>query len=254
MSTITPDAPPTVREARRRLQNTSQLSSDQVDQLTSVIASFHASRPTGQCVACGGMIWTEHATADGNACWACGACHRPASLTPEAWQKQRQAAEAAREAAEARTAAEAPAPRAALGGIALPEQLREAAEHDGSELSLGLAANAQFVTPQFRGEFIAAEQRLVWGEAYLAAPGLSQFFAAGWTTSIAGWNAWILGWPDQARGRIRRAFATIDDDAYSQASVRWVAAKLHVMLREAEQAASIAGQAIALADERGSTR
>ena len=135
--------------------------------------------------------------------------------------------------------------------IALSEQLRDAAERDGSELSLGLAANAQFVTPQFRGEFIAAEERLVWGEPYLAAPGLSQFFAAGWTTSIAGWNAWILGWPDQARGRIRRAFATIDDDAYSQASVRWVAAKLHVMLREAEQAASIAGQAIALADERG---
>jgi len=98
--------------------------------------------------------------------------------------------------------------------IALSEQLRDAAQRDGGELSLGLAANAQFVTPQFRGEFIEAEERLVWGEPYLAAAGLSQFFAAGWTISIAGWNAWMLGRPDQARARIRRAFATIDDDAY----------------------------------------
>ena len=135
--------------------------------------------------------------------------------------------------------------------IALSEQLRDAAQRDGNELSLGLAANAQFVTPQFRGEFVEAEERLVWGEPYLEAPGLAQFFAAGWTISIAGWNAWILGRPDQARARIRRAFATIDDDAYSQASVRWVAAKLHVMLREPEQAVSVAGQAIALCDERG---
>src|SRR5207237_283473 len=41
--------------------------------------------------------------------------------------------------------------------IALSEQLRDAAQRDGSELSLGLAANAQFVTPQFRGEFVKAE-------------------------------------------------------------------------------------------------
>jgi len=135
--------------------------------------------------------------------------------------------------------------------IALSDQLLDAAQRDGSELSLGLAANAQFVTPQFRGEFIEAEKRLAWGEPYLAAPGLSQFFAAGWTISIAGWNAWILGRPDQARARIRRAFATIGDDAFARASVQWVAAKLHVMFQEPERAAAVADQAIALCDERG---
>jgi tetratricopeptide (TPR) repeat protein len=92
---------------------------------------------------------------------------------------------------------------------------------------------------------------LAWGVPYLAAPGLSQFFAAGWTMSIAGWNAWMLGRPDQARTRVGCAFAMIEDDAYSQTSIRWVAAKLHVMLREPEQAADVAAQAMALCEEHG---
>ena len=42
------------------------------------------------------MIWSEHATADGDACWGCAGCHRPATLTAEAWWAQRQVVEAAK--------------------------------------------------------------------------------------------------------------------------------------------------------------
>jgi len=135
--------------------------------------------------------------------------------------------------------------------IAFSQELFLAAQRDGSELSLGLAANAYFVTPQFCGEVIEAEKRLIWSEPRVAVPELSRFFAAGWTLSIASWNAWMIGRADEARARIRRAFASIDDDAFSQASVRWVAARLYVLLREPQEAARIADEAIGLCVERG---
>jgi hypothetical protein len=84
-----PEAPLTIAAARRRLADTSRLSPEQVGELEKVVATFHSARPTNRaCVACGSMIWSEHATADGDACWGCAGCHRPATLTAEAWRAQ----------------------------------------------------------------------------------------------------------------------------------------------------------------------
>jgi predicted Fe-S protein YdhL (DUF1289 family) len=102
----------TVSQARRRLNDTSRMSPEQVGELEKIVAAFHAARPTNRaCVACGSMRWSEHATADGDASWACAGCHRPASLTVEEWHALVDA-EARRIAieAEARAATE-PAPR-----------------------------------------------------------------------------------------------------------------------------------------------
>jgi hypothetical protein len=108
-------APMSVGQARRRLQDTSRLSSEQVDELERVVAAFRATRPRNQtCVACGSMRWSEHETADGDASWACDGCHRPSTLTTDEWQAQRSAAEAVRRVQDAAAAAAVPKPRDAL--------------------------------------------------------------------------------------------------------------------------------------------
>jgi hypothetical protein len=110
------DKPMSVTEARRRLQNTRALSSEQVEQAQRAVSAFYASKPRKQCVACSSMIWSEH-TADGEAVWCCDRCHRSPDLTAEEWR----AAEADRQqAAEARL-------RAADAAVVPPrDRLREA--------------------------------------------------------------------------------------------------------------------------------
>jgi hypothetical protein len=104
----------TVSQARRRLNDTSRMASEEIDALQKVVDRFHNSRPRNQpCAACGSMVWSEHAT-DGNAIWACDGCHRPASLTREEWHAQRQAAAAVRAVQDAATAAAVPEPHGAL--------------------------------------------------------------------------------------------------------------------------------------------
>jgi hypothetical protein len=104
--TLARPAPPplTVSEARRRLSDTSRMSSEQVDELQAIVARFHAARPRHGCVACGSAMWSEHQSVDGNAVWYCAGCHRPASLTAEEWREQVASADAA---AARRTAREA---------------------------------------------------------------------------------------------------------------------------------------------------
>ena len=60
-----------------------------------------------------------------------------------------------------------------------------------------------------------------------------------------------MGRADEARARMRRAVATIEDDAFARIIVQWSSSFLHVMLREPEQAALLAAQAIATAGEHG---
>ena len=96
----------TVLAARRRLSNTSGLSSEQVDEAHAAVAAFYATKPQNQrCVACGCMRWEEHETASGGATWACASCRRPPSLTAEAWHlectRQQEAAEERQRAADA---------------------------------------------------------------------------------------------------------------------------------------------------------
>jgi hypothetical protein len=105
-ATLTRPEALTVPQARRRLAGTSCLSSDQVSELEKIVATFHAARPTGACVACGAMRWSEHTDGASESVWACSGCHRPATLTQDAWRAQ----QAARQATAAQPAA-GPDPR-----------------------------------------------------------------------------------------------------------------------------------------------
>ena len=91
------------------------------------------------------------------------------------------------------------------------------------------------------------QEHFVSGEAFLSDRGLRRYSAAARTLSYAGRNAWITGRADEARARMHRAAATIEDDAYARAVVQLMSSYLHVMLIEPEQAAVLSAQAIATA-------
>ena len=101
-----------VPEARRRLQNTSGMSSEQVSDLRQVIDQFYAAQPRKACAACSCMVWEEHTSKDGDACWACASCHRPPTLTSEAWSARVVHETAATETRLLASEAAAPKPRA----------------------------------------------------------------------------------------------------------------------------------------------
>ena len=96
-----------------------------------------------------------------------------------------------------------------------------------------------------------AEEHFVAGEAFLSDRGLRRHFVATWTILHASYNAEITGRADEVRARMRRAVATIDNDAYARGAVQMVSSLLHGMLREPEQAATQAAQAITTAGEHG---
>jgi class 3 adenylate cyclase/tetratricopeptide (TPR) repeat protein len=135
--------------------------------------------------------------------------------------------------------------------MALADQLLDLARRDGSALTMDLATHAQSVTRLFLGDLIGAEKHFIAGEASLSDPGLRGYCVATWTISFAGLNAWVMGRPDEARARIRRAYSIVGDDAYVLAFVHWFSSLHQFMLRQPEQAASLAAQATALADEHG---
>jgi tetratricopeptide (TPR) repeat protein len=129
--------------------------------------------------------------------------------------------------------------------------LLDVARRDGGAFTRGLVTYAQLFTRIWIGDLPGAEEHFVSGEASLSDRGLRRHFVATWTISIAGLIAWITGRADEARARLRRAFADIEDDAYARAVVQQASSFLHVMLREPEQAAVLAAQAITAAAEHG---
>jgi class 3 adenylate cyclase/tetratricopeptide (TPR) repeat protein len=136
-------------------------------------------------------------------------------------------------------------------GIALANRFLDVARRDGGAFARGLATYAQLATRYFIGDLPGAEEHFVSGEGFLSDPGLRRYSIAAWALSFAGWNAWTMGRADEARARMRRAVATIEDDAYARAVVQLTSSRLHVMLREPEQAAMLVVQAIATAAEHG---
>ena len=135
--------------------------------------------------------------------------------------------------------------------MVLADQLLDVARQDRGTFTRGLATYAQSATRLYIGDLQGVEDHFVRGEAFLSDRDLRRYFAATWTLSIAGWNAWIMGRADEARARMRRAVATIEDDAFSRLVEQWNSSCLHVMLRELEQAALLATKAIATAGEHG---
>jgi len=135
--------------------------------------------------------------------------------------------------------------------VVLADRLLDAARRDGGAFARGLATYAQSATRLSIGDLRGVEDHFVSGEAFLSDRDLRRYFAATWIFSIAGWNAWIMGRADEARARMRRAVATIEDDAFARVVVQWNSSCLHVRLREPEQAALLVAQAIATAGEHG---
>ncbi len=135
--------------------------------------------------------------------------------------------------------------------MALADRLLDVARRDGGAFTCGLMTYAQLVTRFYIGDLPGAEEHFVAGEGCLSDRGLRRYFVAAWMISIAGWNAWMTGRADEARARMRRAVTTIEDDAFARATVQLASSFLHVFLREPEQAAMLAAQAIATAAGHG---
>jgi tetratricopeptide (TPR) repeat protein len=135
--------------------------------------------------------------------------------------------------------------------MVLADRLLDVALRDGGAFTRGLATYAQLWTRFYIGDLAGAENHFVSGQAFLSDRDLRRYFVATWTFSTAGFNAWIMGRADEARARMRRAAATIEDDAFARIIVEWSSSFLHVMRREPEQAATLAAQAIATAAEHG---
>jgi tetratricopeptide (TPR) repeat protein len=135
--------------------------------------------------------------------------------------------------------------------MALADRLLDVARRDGGAIARGLATRAQLATRYYIGDLPGAEEHFVSGEAFLSDRGLRRHFVAAWALSFAGYNAAITGRADEARARIRRAVATIEDDAHARAVVQHTSSVLHVMLKDSENVAILAAQAIATAGEHG---
>jgi tetratricopeptide (TPR) repeat protein len=135
--------------------------------------------------------------------------------------------------------------------MALADRLLDVARRDGGAFTRGLATRAQSIIRLLIGDLLRAEEYFVSGEAFLSDRSLRRHFVAARTLFNASWNAGITGRADEARARMRRAVATIEDDAYARAAVQHASAVLHVMLGEPEQAEVLSAQAIATADEHG---
>jgi DNA-binding winged helix-turn-helix (wHTH) protein/tetratricopeptide (TPR) repeat protein len=135
--------------------------------------------------------------------------------------------------------------------MVLADRLLDVARRDGGAFTGGLASYAQLWTRFYIGDLLGAEDHFISSQAFLSDRDLRRYFVATWTLSTAGFNAWIMGRADEARARMRRALATIEDDAFARIIVEWSSSFLHVMLREPEQAATLAAQAIATAGEHG---
>jgi tetratricopeptide (TPR) repeat protein len=135
--------------------------------------------------------------------------------------------------------------------MALADQLLDVARRGSGVLTRGLATMAQTITRWYIGDLLGAEEHFVAGEPFLSDRGLRRYSVATWTLVHGGYNARIMGRADAARARMRRAVATIEDDAYARAVVQMASSYLHVMLREPKQAAILAAQAIATAAEHG---
>ena len=135
--------------------------------------------------------------------------------------------------------------------IALADRLLDVARRDGGAFTRGLATMAQWCARFWIGDLPGAEEHFVAGEPFLSDQGLRRYFVATWIPVHGGYHAGITGRADEARARMRRAGATIEGDAYARAIVEHASSCLHVMLREPEQAAMLAAQAVATADEHG---
>ncbi len=136
---------------------------------------------------------------------------------------------------------------------ALAAQVSDLAIREGSPAVLALARVGEVTTRYFRGDLCGAEDH------FLAGAGLFETAGERFPTTVAsgfGFGshvAWMLGRADTARNRIRRAIAAATDlkSPFELAYAQYLAAMLHLFLREFADAKTSAEKSIAISDEYG---
>jgi class 3 adenylate cyclase/tetratricopeptide (TPR) repeat protein len=136
----------------------------------------------------------------------------------------------------------------------LAEQMLDLAGGKSSPITVWMAHDAQFWTRYYCGDLVAAEQHFLRGSGSFDDRDFRQ--TAEWTMptlGMAALNAAVMGRADVARERIRRALAVACEcnSHYTLTYVQFLAALLHLILREPEQAETLAARALALSEENG---
>ena len=136
---------------------------------------------------------------------------------------------------------------------ALAGEISDLAVREGSREVLGLANVGEITTRYFRGDLIGAEEHFLAGAGLFVSAG--ERFA---TTIASGFGfgshvAWMLGQADTARDRIRQAIAGATNlkSPFELAYAQYLAAMLHLFVREFTDAKTSAEKSIALSDEYG---
>jgi predicted ATPase/class 3 adenylate cyclase len=136
---------------------------------------------------------------------------------------------------------------------ALASQISDLALREGSPAVLGLAHVGEISTRYFGGDLRGAE------EHFLAGAGLFQIGGERFATTVAsgfGFGshvAWMLGRADTARDRIHQAIAGAEalKSPFELAYAQYLAAMLHLFMREYAEAKTFAEKSVALSDEYG---
>jgi class 3 adenylate cyclase len=136
---------------------------------------------------------------------------------------------------------------------AFAAQISDLAVREASPAVMGLARVGEVTTRYFRGDLSGAEDH------FLAGSGLFEIGAQRFpTTAASGFGfgshvAWMLGRADTARERIRHAIAaaTALKSPFELAYAQYLAAMLHLFVREFADAKTSAQKSIALSDEHG---
>src|SRR5215472_10724699 len=139
----------------------------------------------------------------------------------------------------------------AAGG-ALADQALELALRAGDLSNVAGAHVNQIVARHWRGDLDGAEKYFTAGLRFFEDPGLKRTPGGPILTAlgIASSNAWMLGQTDVARGREAQMMAATNvNNPYEVAWSGVLAARLHLDLREYEQAEALAARAIELSEK-----
>jgi tetratricopeptide (TPR) repeat protein len=136
----------------------------------------------------------------------------------------------------------------------LAEQMLDLAGGKSGPITVWMAHDAQFWTRYYCGDLAAAEQHFLRGSGSFDDRDFKQTAEQTMPTlGMAALNAALMGRADVARERIRRALAVACEcnSHYTLTYVQFLAALLHLILREPEQAETLAARSLALSEENG---
>jgi tetratricopeptide (TPR) repeat protein len=138
----------------------------------------------------------------------------------------------------------------------LADRILDLAQREGSPASFGFACAAQVAVSFFRGDLVGSEEHFARWSDFLDADGFRQVpGAAVAAIGVAALCAGALGRADSARERIARAigFARDSNSPYDLATARLFESRLYCLLREPQCTEVAATQALAVAEQHGSS-